>query len=107
MRSYLLRVSNPKQHTRYIISDITAPTLFATHYHELTKLAEHHPSARNYHAEALQENDSIVLLYRILPGSCDRSFGIHAAVLAGFPESVVKVQLPRRSTRFAFMLITR
>lgn len=76
---------------RYIIKKINAPTLFATHFHELTELSERYKYVVNYHAEVMQEEDNIVLLYKILPGPCNRSFGIHATVLAGFPESIVKV----------------
>lgn len=76
---------------RHIITKIKAPTLIATHYHELTKLDEHYPSVSNYHASVVNEENEIVILYKILPGPSDRSFGIHAAVLAGFPESIIKV----------------
>lgn len=76
---------------RHIINEINAPTLFATHYHELTELANKYTSVKNYHALVMQEADDIVLLYKILPGPCDRSFGIHAATLAGFPESIINV----------------
>ena len=66
-----------------------AKTLFATHYHELTQLAEHLPRVRNYNVAVSEDGGSIVFLRRIAPGGADRSYGIHVAQLAGMPASVV------------------
>ena len=67
-----------------------ARTLFATHYHELTELAELLPRARNYNVAVAEEEGTIVFLRRIVPGGADRSYGIHVAELAGMPPAVVR-----------------
>jgi DNA mismatch repair protein MutS len=64
-------------------------TLFATHYHELTALAERLPRARNARVEVVEEGDHVTFLHRIVPGGADRSYGIHVARLAGVPGSVL------------------
>ena len=64
-------------------------TLFATHYHELTQLAESLPRARNYNVAVSEDQGRIVFLRRIVPGGADRSYGIHVAQLAGMPNAVV------------------
>jgi len=65
-------------------------TLFATHYHELTSLAETHPNAANYNATATEYGDRVVFLRKIEPGSASRSYGIQVARLAGLPEKVLR-----------------
>ena len=67
-----------------------AKTLFATHYHELTDLAEKFPGIRNYTVRVKQDGGRIVFLRRIAPGIAERSFGIHVAAMAGLPQAVVK-----------------
>jgi DNA mismatch repair protein MutS len=64
-------------------------TLFATHYHELTYLADALPGVINAHVAAREWNDDIVFLHKILPGRSDRSYGIQVARLAGLPTSVI------------------
>ena len=64
-------------------------TLFATHYHELTALAERLPRVRNQRVEVLEEGDSVRFLHRVVPGGADRSYGIHVAALAGLPIQVL------------------
>jgi DNA mismatch repair protein MutS len=64
-------------------------TLFATHYHELTDLADALPGVVNAHVAAREWKDDIVFLRKILPGRSDRSYGIQVARLAGLPASVV------------------
>ena len=64
-------------------------TLFATHYHELTVLAEHLPRVTNARVDVLEEGDGITFLHRIVPGGADRSYGIHVARLAGVPAGVL------------------
>ncbi len=65
-------------------------TLFATHYHELTRLEEMLPGrVRNLHVSVREWGDEIVFLHRILPGRTDRSYGIHVAKLAGMPAGTV------------------
>ena len=63
--------------------------LFATHYHELTALAERLPRAANVTVEVKEWRDEIVFLYRVVPGAADRSYGIHVAKLAGLPAPVL------------------
>jgi DNA mismatch repair protein MutS len=64
-------------------------TLFATHYHELTQLADLLPRIRNYNVAVAEEKDRVVFLRRIVPGGADRSYGIHVAQLAGLPKPVI------------------
>jgi DNA mismatch repair protein MutS len=64
-------------------------TLFATHYHELTALAERLPRVRNQRVEVLEEGDTVRFLHRVVPGGADRSYGIHVAALAGLPSGVI------------------
>lgn len=65
-------------------------TLFATHYHELTELAEILPRVRTYRMDVLEEGDRVVFLRQVVPGSADRSYGIHVAELAGIPKAIVR-----------------
>ena len=64
-------------------------TLFATHYHELTALAESLPRVRNQRVEVLEEGEAVRFLHRVVPGGADRSYGIHVAALAGLPPGVI------------------
>jgi DNA mismatch repair protein MutS len=64
-------------------------TLFATHYHELTALAERLPRVRNQRVEVLEEGEAVRFLHRVVPGGADRSYGIHVAALAGLPSGVI------------------
>jgi DNA mismatch repair protein MutS len=64
-------------------------TLFATHYHELTDLADSVPGVINAHVAVQEWKEDIVFLHKILPGRSDRSYGIHVARLAGLPPAVV------------------
>jgi DNA mismatch repair protein MutS len=68
---------------------LRAKTLFATHYHELTELAELLPRVRNYNVAVAEEGDNVVFLRKIVPGGADRSYGIHVAELAGLPKAVI------------------
>jgi DNA mismatch repair protein MutS len=65
-------------------------TIFATHYHELTDLADALPGVENYHVTAREYRDEIVFLHKIIPGRSDRSYGIQVARLAGLPPQVVR-----------------
>ncbi|MGC4082004.1 MAG: DNA mismatch repair protein MutS [Vicinamibacterales bacterium] len=65
-------------------------TLFATHYHELTDLADSTPGVANYHVSAREWKDDIIFLHKIVPGRSDRSYGIQVARLAGLPRPVVE-----------------
>jgi DNA mismatch repair protein MutS len=64
-------------------------TLFATHYHELTALADRLENVMNLHVSVREWGDEIIFLYRILPGRTDRSYGIHVAKIAGLPRATV------------------
>jgi DNA mismatch repair protein MutS len=64
-------------------------TLFATHYHELTDLADATPGVVNFHVAAREWKDEIVFLRKIVPGRSDRSYGIQVARLAGLPSTVI------------------
>ena len=64
-------------------------TLFATHYHELTDLADATPGVVNYHVAAREWKDGIIFLRKIVPGRSDRSYGIQVARLAGLPRPVI------------------
>jgi DNA mismatch repair protein MutS len=68
---------------------LRAKTLFATHYHELTQLAELLPGVRNYNVSVAESGDEIVFLHKIISGGADKSYGIHVAQLAGLPAPVV------------------
>jgi DNA mismatch repair protein MutS len=67
-----------------------AKVLFATHYHELTALAERLPRVRNCHVAVREWNDEIVFLHKVRPGGTDRSYGIQVARLAGLPPAVIR-----------------
>ncbi|MGE5594587.1 MAG: DNA mismatch repair protein MutS [Hyphomicrobiales bacterium] len=69
--------------------EVAARTLFATHYHELTALADVLPRVRNAHVAVHEEGSEVVFEHRIVPGPSDRSYGIHVARLAGLPPAVV------------------
>jgi DNA mismatch repair protein MutS len=63
-------------------------TLFATHFHELTALADRLPGLRNHRVEVSEVGSRVTFLHRIVPGGADRSYGIHVAEIAGLPKEV-------------------
>jgi DNA mismatch repair protein MutS len=65
-------------------------TIFATHYHELTQLAERLPRLANVHVSVREWGDQVVFLHRIAEGAADRSYGIHVARLAGMPADLIE-----------------
>lgn len=73
----------------YIHDKIRTRCLFATHYHELTNMSDIFPALVNYTVEVQELNDKILFLYKIKPGSADKSYGIHVAEIAGLPNSVI------------------
>jgi DNA mismatch repair protein MutS len=70
--------------------DLRAKTLFATHYHELTQLADLLPGVRNYNVAVSEAEGKVVFLHKIVAGGADRSYGIHVAQLAGLPRPVIQ-----------------
>ena len=92
--------------SEHIAGQIKCPTLFTTHYTELTELAATHPNGQsklpssnnllnlilvtNYHVKAIVNEDKLTLLYKLESGVCDKSFGIDVAKIANFPRSVVE-----------------
>ncbi len=75
--------------TEHLATRLKCRTLFATHYHELTELAELFDNVRNYNVAVREWMDEVVFLHRILPGGTDKSYGIHVAKLAGIPKSIL------------------
>ncbi len=69
--------------------ELRAKTLFATHYHELTELAERLPHVVNYNVAVDDSGEQVVFLRRIIPGKADRSYGVHVAQMAGLPKAVI------------------
>jgi len=73
----------------YLHANVRAKTLFATHYFELTELAEKLPGVKNYHVSVKETGGGIVFLRKVEPGAADRSYGIEVAKLAGLPNEVI------------------
>lgn len=74
--------------SEYLLQVIRARTLFSTHFHELTRLE--HPALANLHMEVSEQGGEVLFLRRALPGAARSSYGVHAARLAGIPESVLQ-----------------
>jgi len=73
----------------FLHDKIKARTLFATHYHELTKLAEEREGVCNFNVAVREWNDQIIFLRKIIPGGADKSYGIQVARLAGLPKEIL------------------
>jgi len=69
---------------------LRAKTLFATHYHELTQLADLLPGVSNYNVAVSEADGRVIFLHKLIPGGADRSYGIHVGQLAGLPRPVVQ-----------------
>jgi DNA mismatch repair protein MutS len=74
----------------YLHARTRARTLFATHYHELTELAEHLSGVKNYRVSVKESAGGILFLRKVEPGAADRSYGIEVAKLAGLPPEVIR-----------------
>ena len=73
----------------FLHDKIKARTLFATHYHELTKLAEDRPGVCNFNVAVREWSEQIIFLRKIIPGGADKSYGIQVARLAGLPKEIL------------------
>ena len=73
----------------FLHDKIKARTLFATHYHELTKLADERRGVCNFNVAVREWNDQIIFLRKIVPGGADKSYGIQVARLAGLPKEIL------------------
>jgi DNA mismatch repair protein MutS len=74
----------------HVAGEVRCRTLFATHYHELTDLAQRFKGVRNLNVAVREWEDQVIFLHRIVEGGTDRSYGIHVARLAGVPAAVLK-----------------
>ncbi|MEM6338537.1 MAG: DNA mismatch repair protein MutS [Pseudomonadota bacterium] len=74
----------------YVHDKIRARCLFATHYHELTKMEEVLPALKNYTVAIDDTGESVLFLHKIKRGSADKSYGVHVAQMAGLPKSVIQ-----------------
>ncbi|MFN8570453.1 MAG: DNA mismatch repair protein MutS [Gemmatimonadaceae bacterium] len=75
--------------TEHLHNMVRCKTIFATHYHELTQLADELSALRNYNVAVREVGEEIVFLHRLLPGGADRSYGIEVGRLAGLPPAVI------------------
>lgn len=75
--------------SEYLYDKIKARTLFATHYHELTALADDREGIMNLSVSVLESGDTVSFLKKVLPGKADKSYGIHVAQMAGLPRPVI------------------
>jgi DNA mismatch repair protein MutS len=76
--------------SEHLHEQVGCKTVFATHYHELTQLADQFTSVRNYNVEVRETGESILFLHRLRPGGTDRSYGIEVGRLAGLPKPVIE-----------------
>ena len=76
--------------SEYIAREISCRTIFATHYHELNRLAHEVAGVCNYQVSVQENPDGIVFLHKVTPGGADRSYGIEVARLAGLPQPVLE-----------------
>lgn len=77
----------------HLAKEIKSFSMFATHFHEITKLADDVSTVVNKHVTAMVTDNDLTLMYQVKPGFCDQSFGIHVAKMAGFPGDFIKVFL--------------
>lgn len=72
------------------LAETKSRTLFATHYHEITELANKYSNVKNLAVKVVDYQGEIIFMHQIFPGKADRSYGIHVAKLAGMPSSIIK-----------------
>jgi DNA mismatch repair protein MutS len=75
--------------SEYIVREINAKTIFATHYHELNKLEDKISGVKNYQVAVQETQDRVIFLHKVIPGGADKSYGIEVARLAGLPGNVI------------------
>lgn len=83
--------ANILQFFRHLAKEVRCFTLFATHFNEITQLADKLPAVCNLHVTAATTEKTITPLYQIREGPCDKSYGIHCARMADFPNTVTEV----------------
>ena len=88
-RPRLTGFRSPGRWWNILSSETKSRTLFATHYHELTELADLLPGIKNVHVSARETSTGIVFLKRVETGSADKSYGIEVARMAGLPPAVI------------------
>jgi DNA mismatch repair protein MutS len=76
--------------SEHLHDQVGCKTVFATHYHELTQLADELVAVRNYNVGVREVGDQVLFLHRLQPGGADRSYGIEVGRLAGLPEGVIR-----------------
>jgi DNA mismatch repair protein MutS len=76
--------------SEHLHNTVGCKTIFATHYHELTQLADSLVAVRNYNVQVREVGDQVLFLHRLQPGGADRSYGIEVGRLAGLPPTVLK-----------------
>jgi len=76
--------------SEYIVKNIGAKTIFATHYHELNKMEEKMIGVKNYQVAVQENQDRVIFLHKVIPGGADKSYGIEVARLAGLPKFVIE-----------------
>ncbi len=74
----------------HLARKICAKTLFATHYHELTKLAERVPGIKNSHVQVKEYGNRVIFLHKVADGATEGSYGVHVARMAGLPEEITR-----------------
>ncbi len=74
----------------YVVTELKAKTLFATHYHELSELARIYSAIRNYHMKVSEWEGNIIFMRKLKEGASNKSYGIHVASISGIPDSIIK-----------------